>query len=154
MGQTCQDDTIAAHFRPGEPGLTTRMVENGIQQQHKSRITTLNLVFSIQKGMISDAQIGSSIGKSDHSCILIRVPKKVNQYIQFYYDNGDCKAMCCEHEIINWKEFRQGKHNHNCMFAKNDLSRQLLNKKTIPLNIFTYKTERERAHAVGCGQFA
>ena len=31
MGQTCQDDTTELS-RPGEPGLTTRMVEKGIQQ--------------------------------------------------------------------------------------------------------------------------
>ena len=34
MGQTCQDDTKTVLSRPGEPGLTTRMVEKGIQQQH------------------------------------------------------------------------------------------------------------------------
>ena len=34
MGQTRQDDTRTELSRPGEPGLTTRMVEKGIQQQH------------------------------------------------------------------------------------------------------------------------
>ena len=33
MGQTCQDDTRTELSRPGEPGLTTRIVEKGIQQQ-------------------------------------------------------------------------------------------------------------------------
>ena len=33
-GKTCQDDTRIELSRPGEPGLTTRMVENSIQQQH------------------------------------------------------------------------------------------------------------------------
>ena len=33
MGQTRQDDTRIELSRPGEPGLTTRMVEKGIQQQ-------------------------------------------------------------------------------------------------------------------------
>ena len=38
MGQTRKDDTRTELSRPGEPGLTTRMVEKGIQQQqtHKS----------------------------------------------------------------------------------------------------------------------
>ena len=34
MGQTCQDDTRTELSRPGEPDLTTRMVEKDIQQQH------------------------------------------------------------------------------------------------------------------------
>ena len=34
MGQTCQDDT---RTRPREPGLTTRMVERGIQQQDRDK---------------------------------------------------------------------------------------------------------------------
>ena len=34
MGQTRQDDTRTELSRPGEPGLTTRIVEKGIQQQH------------------------------------------------------------------------------------------------------------------------
>ena len=33
MGQTRQDDTRTELSRPGEPGLTTRMAEKGIQQQ-------------------------------------------------------------------------------------------------------------------------
>ena len=33
MGQTRQYDTRTELSRPGEPGLTTRMVEKGIQQQ-------------------------------------------------------------------------------------------------------------------------
>ena len=33
MGQTCQDDTRTELSRPGEPALTTRMVEKGIEQQ-------------------------------------------------------------------------------------------------------------------------
>ena len=32
MGQTCQDDTRTELSRPGEHGLTTRIVEKGIQQ--------------------------------------------------------------------------------------------------------------------------
>ena len=36
MGQTRQDDTRTELSRPREPGLTTRMVEKGIQQQHVS----------------------------------------------------------------------------------------------------------------------
>ena len=31
MGQTCQDDTRTELSKPGEPGLTTMMVEKGIQ---------------------------------------------------------------------------------------------------------------------------
>ena len=33
MGQTRQDNTRTELSRPGEPGLTMRMVEKGIQQQ-------------------------------------------------------------------------------------------------------------------------
>ena len=33
MGQTRQDDTRTELSRPGEPGVTTRMVEKDIQQQ-------------------------------------------------------------------------------------------------------------------------
>ena len=35
MGQTRQDDMRTELSRPGEPGLTTRMVEKGIQQQQQ-----------------------------------------------------------------------------------------------------------------------
>ena len=38
MGQTRQNDMRTELSRPGEPGLTTRMVEKGIQQQHGLRI--------------------------------------------------------------------------------------------------------------------
>ena len=34
MGQTCQDDTRTEISRPGKPGLTRKMVEKGIQEQH------------------------------------------------------------------------------------------------------------------------
>ena len=33
MGQTRQDDTRIELYRPGQPGLTTRIVEKVIQQQ-------------------------------------------------------------------------------------------------------------------------
>ena len=33
MGQTRQDDTKTELSRPGEPGLTAKMVEKSIQQQ-------------------------------------------------------------------------------------------------------------------------
>ena len=35
MGQIRQDDTRTELSRPGEPGLTTRMVEKGIHQQQQ-----------------------------------------------------------------------------------------------------------------------
>ena len=35
MGQTRHDDTRTELSRPGEPGLTTRMVEKGIQHQQQ-----------------------------------------------------------------------------------------------------------------------
>ena len=37
MGQTCQDDTRTEPSRPGESGLTTRMVEKNIQQQQQEQ---------------------------------------------------------------------------------------------------------------------
>ena len=40
MGQTRQDDTRTELSRPGEPGLTTRMVEKGIQQQQHGLINS------------------------------------------------------------------------------------------------------------------
>ena len=39
MVQTCQDDTSTELSGPGEPGLTMRMVEKGIQQ-HKILCTS------------------------------------------------------------------------------------------------------------------
>ena len=46
MGQTRQDDTRTELSRPGEPGLTTRIVEKGIQKQHVAeRISSRNNIF-------------------------------------------------------------------------------------------------------------
>ena len=48
MGQTCQDDTRTELSRPGEPGLTTRMVEKGIQQQQQETVENIiNLFFPV-----------------------------------------------------------------------------------------------------------
>ena len=55
MGQTYQDDTSTELSRPGKPGLTTRMVEKGIQQTNIFLNPTL---VSAQEFVISRSGLG------------------------------------------------------------------------------------------------
>ena len=72
MGETRQDDTRTELSRPGEPGLTTRMVEKGIQQQ-QCRLSS-HVIYRIQRdlstipGVTHGAYVGAVV---EMMCVVI-----------------------------------------------------------------------------------
>ena len=74
MGQTRQDDTRTELSRPGEPGLTTRMVEKGIQQQQH----VCNLSY---------CSYSSKFVKPDHRCFIeVKKRSNVKSWKYVFYD--------------------------------------------------------------------
>ena len=69
MGQTGQDDTRTELSRPGEPGLTTRMVEKGIQQQRPLQQDNNSITFK-NNTHINPKDIASAFNKQFINTIL------------------------------------------------------------------------------------
>ena len=90
MGQTRQDDTRTELSRPGEPGLTTRMVEKGIQQQQKAFVVDLIKRKKSITLAIGDGANDVSMIKSKWSIALI-YNSKVSTYFMItcplFHDN-------------------------------------------------------------------
>ena len=60
MEQTCKDYTKTEHYRPGEPKITKRLVENGIQQEQHMHNTKMKMVIRNNKVIYIEMGGGSA----------------------------------------------------------------------------------------------